>query len=275
MFFYYCYVYFFVSLMRKLSYILCVAFACAMIWTTSASSMVDSFIASIQAKQAPMSFTEKKDYYRKTLTSLALQAVKSRNNAEQLNTITALENYITTQLNALKPTSWLTFSIPNVDLARVRTIWLSLHTTERAKYSLTPFVYSPSLESTASVWANYLASQKNVTHQRKSTDGYYSYTSIKQRFLDQWIVFATKEKNGQALFTENLWRGYYTCKKTDCTDDFIKAITTTRTFFMNEKGKSYKPHYNAIVGNYQNIGLGVALVGNTYYLVSHYTQTLK
>ncbi len=67
--------------------------------------MVDSFIASIQAKQAPMSFTEKKDYYRKTLTSLALQAVKSRNNAEQLNTITALENYITTQLNALKPTS--------------------------------------------------------------------------------------------------------------------------------------------------------------------------
>jgi hypothetical protein len=29
---------------------------------------------------------------------------------------------------------------------------------------------------------------------------------------------------------------------------------------MSEKGKSYKPHYNAIVGNYQNIGLGVGVV---------------
>jgi hypothetical protein len=44
---------------------------------------------------------------------------------------------------------------------------------------------------------------------------------------------------------------------------------------MSEKGKSSKPHYNAIVGNFSTIGLGVAVVGNKYYLVTHYTQALK
>gem|GEM_PF-1623703 len=44
---------------------------------------------------------------------------------------------------------------------------------------------------------------------------------------------------------------------------------------MSEKGKTSKPHYNAIVGNFSSIGLGVVLVGNKYYLVSHYIQDLK
>lgn len=44
---------------------------------------------------------------------------------------------------------------------------------------------------------------------------------------------------------------------------------------MTEKGKSYSPHYNAIVGDFAEIGLGVALVGNKYYLVTHYSQDLK
>jgi hypothetical protein len=77
------------------------------------------------------------------------------------------------------------------------------------------------------------------------------------------------------LFTENLWRGYYTCKKADCTEDFIKAIKTSRAFFIKEKWKSYRPHYNAIMGDFSIIGLWVALVGSKYYLVSHYTQDLK
>lgn len=95
-------------------------------------------------------------------------------------------------------------SIPKVDLVRVRDVWLSLHNAERTTKKLTPFTYNPSLEQTATTRANHLAQLGKATHQRKSTDGYYSYASIKQRFIDQGITFLNKEKNGQALFTENL-----------------------------------------------------------------------
>lgn len=42
---------------------------------------------------------------------------------------------------------------------------------------------------------------------------------------------------------------------------------------MSEKPSG--PHYNAIVGKFTNIGLGVVVSGNKYYLVTHYTQALK
>ena len=211
-------------------------------------------------------------------------AIKNRNDAEQYELYTSLKNYIKTQITALGDvpvvsTSATGMIIPKVDLAKVREVRLTLHNTERATKKLTPFTYSSVLEWTATTWANYLATLEKATHKRKSIDGYYSYESIKQWFLDQWIVFAGKEKNGQALFTENLSYWYYTCKKADCTEDFIKAIKGTwksgRSFFMSEKGKKYKPHYNAIMGNFSHVGLGVAVVGNKYYLVSHYTQVLK
>lgn len=169
--------------------------------------------------------------------------------------------------------TWM--QIPKIDVAKVREVWLSLHNTERKNQWLTPFVYNSALEWTASNWANYLASRNGTTHKRKSTDGYYSYASIKTWFANLGITFATKEKSGQPLFTENLWRNMYTCKKSDCTYDFIKAIKKSRSFFMSEKYKKSKPHYNAIVGNFANIWLGVALSGNKYYLVTHYTQVLK
>lgn len=165
-------------------------------------------------------------------------------------------------------------NIPKVDLVKVKNIRLSLHNIERKTKSLTPFMYSSWLESTAVTWAQHLANIGTTSHKRKITDGYYSYASIKQRFINHWITFTNKEKNGQPLFTENLAWNVYTCKKIDCTDDFIKAIKKSRTFFMSEKWKSYKPHYNAIMGNFTSIGLGVALSGNKYYLVSHYTQSL-
>jgi hypothetical protein len=40
---------------------------------------------------------------------------------------------------------------------------------------------------------------------------------------------------------------------------------------MSEKGKKYKPHYNAIMGSFSRVGVWVALVGTKYYLVAHYT----
>jgi len=169
----------------------------------------------------------------------------------------------------------LSTQIPNVDMEKVRSAWLQRHNQERYNLWLDPLAYHFALESTATTWANYLGSIRTAIHKRTSSDGYYSYASIKQRFLNQWIIFTHQEQNGQSLFTENLWWNMYSCKKTDCTEDFIAAVKKSRDFFMSEKWKSYILHYNAIIGNYTSLWLGVAISGTRYYLVSHYTQSLQ
>jgi hypothetical protein len=268
--------------MRSLRSLLLVWISCLLLWNASAAFSTEDFITQFQIQQTKLSLSEKKSYYLQVYNKLSLLAIRNRNNAEQSALYVSLKAYVQSQIQSLwtsvsSPTvSALSgMTIPKVDLVKVRSAWLSLHNNERATKKLTPFAYSSDLEWTATTWADYLSDLGKATHQRKNTDGYYSYNSIKNWFLDLWIVFAHEEKNGQALFTESLWWWYYTCKKTDCTDDFIKAIKTTRKFFMSEKGKSYSPHYNAIVGNFSTLGLWIVLVGNKYYLVTHYTQDLK
>ena len=268
--------------MRSLRSLLLVWISCLLLWIACAAFSTEDFIAQFQAQQVPLSLSEKKAYYLQVYNKLSLLAIKNHDDAEQSALYASLQEYVQLQIQALwtgisspKISTLSGMTIPKVDVVKVRNAWLALHNNERTTKKLTPFTYSADLEWTATAWADYLADLGKTTHQRKSTDGYYSYTSIKTWFLDQWIVFAHEEKNGQALFTESLWWWYYTCKKTDCTDDFIKAIKTTRKFFMSEKGKSNRPHYNAIVGNFSTLGLWIVLTGNKYYLVTHYTQDLK
>ncbi len=261
------------------------AFFC-FLGTTFALFSPENFVDQMQQQQSTLSSSEKKIYYAQLSNALRLLTIKNLKDTWQSLLYTSLQTYVDTQRKTLGfissgdssssiSSAFSGMIIPNVDLAKVRDFWVSLHNWERKIKNLTPFVYNVALEWTASNWANYLADLKKTTHKRKNTDGYYSYVSIKEWFNNQWIVFSTKEINGQSLFSESLGRWIYSCKKTDCTDDFIKAIKTSRMFFMSEKGKKYRPHYNAIVGNYTSIGLGVALIGNKYYLVSHYTQDLK
>jgi uncharacterized protein YkwD len=264
--------------MRSVRYLTCLLILFLFLWTVFAAISSDTYIATFESQQAKLTSSQKKTYYDSVIKSMSSLMIKYRDDANQIKELLKIKAYVSDKLKTFSGSSVVVSSgmtIPKVDLVKVRAAWLALHNAERKTKKLSAYTYTSSLEWTATVRAKHLAALGKATHSRKTTDGYYSYTSIKQRFIDQWIAFATKEKNGQTLFTENLWRGYYTCKKSDCTDDFIKAITTSWTFFMSEKGKSSKPHYNAIVGNYQHIGLGVALIGKKYYLVTHYTQALK
>ena len=282
--------YFLLFNMRWFRFLVIVSLWSVFFCLSFAAFSVDDFIAQFQTKQAPLSLTDKKTYYLQVYNNLTLLAIRNRSDIQQVTLYTSLKNYIHDQLQNLwmsssSNNSWtasvgisftllpssLTIHIPNVDIAKVRAVRLALHNTERQTKSLIPFTYSTVLEWTASLWAQHLADLGIVTHNRKNTDWGYSYESIKSWFINQWIVFVATGQNGQSLFTENLWWNLYSCKKTDCTDDFIAAIKKSRTFFMSEKGKSYAPHYNAIMGNFSRIGLWVALVDNKYYLVAHYT----
>lgn len=259
---------------------------CLFLGTSFAALSRDDFITVFETQEAPLSPTQRETYYKKVLTNLSLLISKNRDDEDQLAVFNWLKDYVATKLQNISPTNASSplpsisllssgMNIANVDLEKVRAIWLSLHNIERATIWLTPFSYNYALEWTASTWANHLADIRTTSHKRKSGDGYYSYASIKKWFINQWISFLEKEEAGQSLFTENLGWNMYSCKKVDCTDDFIKAIKKSRSFFMSEKYRNYRPHYNAIMGDFSTLGLGVALVGNKYYLVSHYTQDLQ
>lgn len=260
--------------------VLCIL--CLSLGTTFAVFTADNFITWLQQQQTSLSLSEKKIYYTKVSNMLNGLALQNADDQEEADLYTDLKDYVDEQLDALPElSSWTVVSswtsstmvLPNVDIVKVRNFWLESHNTERKNKWLTPLTYSSALEWTATTWAKHIAASGKTRglHLRKAWDGYYSYWSVKNRFEDQGITFAQKNPN----FSENIGRNMYSCKKADCTADLIAAIKKSWNFFYSEKWKKYRPHYNAIVGNYTSLGLWVALVGNKYYLVSHYTQNLK
>ncbi len=120
-------------------------------------------------------------------------------------------------------------------------------------------------------WAQKLAKQNYSTHKRLSSDWHYNYTSILNWFGDLWIKF---DYNWTA-FSENIAYQYYSCTKSDCTQDIINAIKKWYNFFLSEKPYNW-PHYRAIAHPYfDEIWVGVALVGKRYWVVSHYGINVK
>ena len=148
----------------------------------------------------------------------------------------------------------------------------SLHNEERAKKGLSLFVYNKNLERSAYTRSNSIVELGRTSnfHKRNTSDWYYSYDSIKSWFANLGIVF-----NGEwTEFSENVWRGYYKCKDTDCTEAIKKAISSTWKFFIKEASRN-GPHYRAIVmPQYTKMGLGITLDPKTkkYFLVTHYSK---
>lgn len=165
--------------------------------------------------------------------------------------------------------------IPKVDFAKVQQARLDRHNKERTSLGKTGYTINAKLNTTGKDWAEHLASLNYSTHKRKSTDGYYNYSSIKDWFWTYKISFP-KEKKWAANFTENIAYQYYTCNKDDCTQDLINALKKGFAFFMSEKSKKWKPHYNAIISPYfTQIGMGIGFVGKKYFVVTHYVTKIE
>ncbi len=159
--------------------------------------------------------------------------------------------------------------IPGVDMDAVRRAWLGWNNETRTGLRLAPYTIEPQLERTAVLWSQHARSLGSISHKRTANAAYYDYSAIEQWFKKLDVTF----KNvSSATFTENIGWGYYRCSKQDCTQDFINAIRTTYDFFLSEKGKDYRPHYNSLVKpEFTQIGLGVVVDGaGKYYLTVHY-----
>ena len=164
-------------------------------------------------------------------------------------------------------------SLPaNVNFTKVQSARLEWQNAERSGLKLPPYTGNTLLQHSAQARAETLRDEWTVTHQRLSSDGYYNYRSIKSRFADQGVSF--NDTVGTS-FSESLARWLYSCNKDDCTDTFIKAIKSAFNYFMKEKWHAYQPHYQAIVSkSFTSLGLGIAMSGKKYYLVSHYGKNV-
>lgn len=159
------------------------------------------------------------------------------------------------------------YTIPNVDMSEVRKAWLDWHNAARAAKWLPALQWDTALEGTAHNWSTYLASINASTHKRKSTDGYYNYNSIQEWFAEQGVYFLDGPGSS---FTENIAYQYYSCSKSDCTQDMINAIKKGFDFFMSEASRN-GPHYRGVMSQYfTHMGAGIAIVGKRYYIVTHY-----
>ena len=172
-------------------------------------------------------------------------------------------------LGFLSPT--LADSIPsNINMQELKTTRMDRHNQERARVGLPLYTGNALLDASAQNWAEYLKSLGTTTHRRTKKDGYYNYRSVKDRFGDQWVQFTWSAGN---LLSESLGWGLFSCKQADCTPALLKAIKKTFAYFMAERYSSWRPHYNGIVmKEFMNIGFGLAINKNKYYLVTHYGQ---
>ncbi len=160
----------------------------------------------------------------------------------------------------------------NVDMNRVRDAWLSWTNEARAAAGLSAYSMNSQLDRTAYVWSVEGRNRGTMTHQRVGTTAYYDYYAIQSWFKNLGVTF---DSVGGVSFTENIGRGPYSCRDDECTDEVISAMRYTFDYFMSEKGKSYRPHYNSIMsGSFKVIGFGMVLSSNQYYMTVHYGTTV-
>lgn len=161
--------------------------------------------------------------------------------------------------------------VPGVDDQEIARIWLDWVNGERIANGLTPYRPDKHLSRTAATWSVSARDTGSITHKRAGQTAYYDYGIMTDWFADNGLEFAN---NGGSTFTENIGWGVYRCAEgQDCTGAFTKAVRTTFDFFMSEKGKAYRPHYNSIVnGDFRLAGFGIAVdpAKGRYYLTAHY-----
>ncbi len=157
-----------------------------------------------------------------------------------------------------------------IDMGTVTTTWLQWYNDARKEQGLPSYKYNVQLNRTAAEWSEYSKARGFIDHKRPGQTAYYDYGMIKEWFKKKGLEF--RAVHG-ATFTENIGWDYYACSSDDCTENLTKAIRHTFDFFMNEKGKSYKPHYESIMNReFREIGVGISLDPGKkrYYLTVHY-----
>ncbi len=170
---------------------------------------------------------------------------------------------------------WFTSDqIPHVDIQEVRRTWLSWINEARKANALSPYMQDKELNRTATLWSLHALQNGNISHKRIAQAAYYDYNMIKDWFDGYDIDFSNVQSQ---TFTENIGWGVYSCRTDDCTQNLIQQIRTTFDFYMGEKNKADRPHYNSIMNTaFKLEGMGIATdpVSHKYYITTHYGTSI-
>lgn len=160
--------------------------------------------------------------------------------------------------------------IPSVDDQEVVRAWMTWVNNLRIESGLVPYTVDRQLTRTAQEWSDYANDVGYITHKRNGQTSYYDYARMADWFSDREIEF----KNIQSsTFTENIGWGVYNCSKADCTQELIDALRTTFNFYLAEKDKASRPHYNSMMNDqFRLAGIGITVNYQTgrYYFTAHY-----
>lgn len=207
---------------------------------------------------------------KKLKNKMRLAEIRSKKYASKYSTSQWISIILPSSNRQETITSWVN-QINNVDMYKVRLAWISWYNDYRKSLNLGTYNYDSRLDSTAHDWNIEFAKGKWENHHRRNPwDSYYDFPVIDAWFQARGInpKVINRSKN-----TENVWYGYYSCYKSDCTNDLIASIRTTWDFFMSEKGKSYDAHYRSIINPYfTKVGMDIIVVpeDNRYYLTMHF-----
>jgi uncharacterized protein YkwD len=166
------------------------------------------------------------------------------------------------------------FAPKGIDMKKVRLTWLAWYNLDRRKEGLHDYSFNNQLNRSAYIWSEFSHQRGEISHKRIGQTEYYDYSMINQWFADLGLQF---ENIYRVTHSENIGGGGFSCSDSDCTDELIASIRGTFDFYMSEKDKEYKPHYNSVMNGYFNeIGLGISIdeATNKYYLTVHYGTKL-
>ncbi len=200
---------------------------------------------------------DKEDSKKEELREKPRETVKKSDNSSVWQ-----ENYLKTKEN--KNT--------NFDFKEAKKYWLEITNNARKKEWLWEYKYSHKLEETASEWSKVQKRRWAWSHKRSTNDSFYDYNKINSWFKKRWVSCKNIHR---VTFTENVWYRSFSCKNNSCTDNLKNALDKIFAFYMSEKNKKSRPHYNSLMNKYFNyiwVWIELDKKGNNYkcYLTVHY-----
>lgn len=160
--------------------------------------------------------------------------------------------------------------IPHVDDQEVDRAWMTWVNGLRTSLDFVPYHLDAQLSKTAQEWADHAKESGAISHKRAGQTAFYDYNRMTDWFAARDLTF---ENDDRSTFTENIGWGVYSCSKADCTQNLINALRTTFDFYMSEKGKPSRAHYNSMVNtDFRLAGIGIAVdeASGKYYVTVHY-----
>lgn len=133
-----------------------------------------------------------------------------------------------------------------IDINKVKKAWISWHNKARKELWRTLYSYDERLNNTAYEWSKFQDWKWFMSHKRTSDWPFYDYDQIEKWFTDRWVKCKVKSR---VTTSESIWKFWYYCNDSNCTDELIKSLKVLFDIYINEKWMWYPAdaHYRAIV----------------------------